>query len=40
MLQIDNFFQSATTEKDWYDDEERETVKKYQTLLETLKTKI
>ncbi|MGF1675971.1 MAG: nuclease A inhibitor family protein [Rivularia sp. (in: cyanobacteria)] len=37
ILQIDNFFQSATTEKEWYDDEERETAKKYQTLLETLK---
>ena len=37
VLEIDKFFQRATDEKDWYDDDERETAKKYQTLLETLK---
>ncbi|MEB3216659.1 MAG: nuclease A inhibitor family protein [Nostocales cyanobacterium 94392] len=37
VLQIDNFFHTATTEKDWYDDEKRKTVKRYKTLLENLK---
>jgi hypothetical protein len=34
----DSFFAVATTEQDWHSPEERETVKKFQNLVETLKT--
>ena len=37
VVDLEKFFQRATDEKDWYDSEEKETAKKYQTLLETLK---
>ena len=36
VVDMENFFQRATAEKDWYDDEEREIAKKYQALVETL----
>lgn len=37
VIDMENFFGRATDEKDWYDSEERETAKKYQALVETLK---
>ena len=37
VIDMEKFFQQATDEKDWYDWEERETAKKYQALVETLK---
>ena len=37
VVDMENFFQRATDEKDWYDDEEKETAKKYQALVDTLK---
>lgn len=37
VIDVEKFFQPATDEKDWYDDEEIETARKYQILLETLK---
>ena len=36
----DDFFQNATQEEDWHNDEEKETVKRYQALVETLKTNL
>ena len=37
IIDMEKFFGRATDEKDWYDSEERETAKKYQALVETLK---
>jgi hypothetical protein len=37
VIDVEKFFQRATDQKDWYDDEEKETAKKYQALVETLK---
>ena len=37
VVDMDSFFEPATTEQDWHGYEERETVKKYQALVETLK---
>jgi hypothetical protein len=37
---VDDFFQNATTEEDWQDAEEKETVKKHQALVHTLKTNL
>lgn len=37
VVDIDSFFKVATTEQEWQEPEERETVKKFQTLVETLK---
>ncbi|NEU77599.1 nuclease A inhibitor family protein [Nostoc sp. UIC 10630] len=34
---IDDFFQVATTEEDWHEEEEKATVKRFQTLVQTLK---
>ncbi|MBW4429364.1 MAG: nuclease A inhibitor family protein [Nostoc desertorum CM1-VF14] len=34
---VDDFFQVATTEEDWHEEEEKETVKRFQTLVQTLK---
>lgn len=34
---LDEFFAVATTEEDWHEAEEKETVKKYQNLVETIK---
>ena len=37
MLAVDDFFASATQEEDWHDQEERETVQKFQNLVSVLK---
>ena len=37
VVTVDNFFRVATTEQDWYGEEEKETLQKYQALVETLK---
>jgi hypothetical protein len=34
---VDDFFQVATTEEDWHEEEEKATVKRFQTLVQTLK---
>ncbi|MBD1835403.1 nuclease A inhibitor family protein [Cyanobacteria bacterium FACHB-472] len=36
VVDIDRFFRAATTEQDWYGEEEIATLKKYQNLVETL----
>ncbi len=38
VIDIDSFFFAATTEQEWHNPEERETVKKFQMLVETLKS--
>ena len=40
IVAVDDFFQRATTEEDWYGDEEKATTAKFQALVETLKTKL
>lgn len=40
VVQLDEFFRNATQEQDWHNDEEKETVKRYQSLVETLKTSL
>ena len=37
MLTVDEFFAIATQEEDWYDEEERETAKRFQNLVSVLK---
>ena len=37
MLAVDDFFARATQEEDWHDEEERETVKRFQNLVSVLK---
>ena len=37
VVDINSFFAVATTEQEWHNPEEREMVKKFQTLVETLK---
>ncbi len=37
VVTVDNFFKVATTEQDWYGEEEKATLQKYQALVETLK---
>ncbi|MEP0858856.1 nuclease A inhibitor family protein [Trichocoleus sp. DQ-U1] len=37
VVTVDNFFRVATTEQDWYSEEEKATLQKYQALVETLK---
>ncbi|MBD2303000.1 nuclease A inhibitor family protein [Nostoc sp. FACHB-190] len=34
---VDDFFGVATTEEDWHDEEEKKTVKRFQSLVQTLK---
>ncbi|QLE46570.1 nuclease (plasmid) [Nostoc sp. C052] len=34
---VDDFFSVATTEEDWHEEEEKATVKRFQTLVQTLK---
>ncbi|AVH74431.1 nuclease A inhibitor family protein [Nostoc sp. 'Lobaria pulmonaria (5183) cyanobiont'] len=34
---VDDFFQVATTAEDWHEEEEKATVKRFQTLVQTLK---
>jgi len=36
MLTVDEFFAIATQEEDWYDEEERETAKRFQNLVSVL----
>lgn len=36
VVSFDRFFRQATKEEDWYEQEEREEVKRYQKLVETL----
>lgn len=40
MVGVDDFFRVATTEEDWHEEEEKETVSKFQTLVNTLKTNL
>lgn len=37
VVDLDSFFEVATTEHAWHDSEDKQTVKKFQTLVETLK---
>jgi hypothetical protein len=37
VVPLDDFFQNVTQEEDWHNDEEKETVKRYQALVDTLK---
>jgi hypothetical protein len=37
VVDLDSFFKVATTEQEWQEPEERETVKRFQNLVETLK---
>lgn len=37
VVTVNNFFRVATTEQDWYGEEEKATLQKYQALVETLK---
>ena len=37
VLTVDNFFAIATQEEDWHDEEERETVQRFQNLVNVLK---
>ncbi len=39
-VDLDAFFAVATTEQDWYEQEERETLKRFQNLVETLKNNL
>jgi hypothetical protein len=38
VVDIDSFFAVATTEQEWHNQEERETLKKFHNLVETLKS--
>jgi hypothetical protein len=40
VVSVDEFFQNATQEQDWHNDEEKETVGKFKALVETLKTNL
>ncbi|BAZ71239.1 nuclease inhibitor homolog (plasmid) [Fischerella sp. NIES-4106] len=40
VVKVDDFFRVATTPEDWHGDEEKAIVKKFQTLVETLKTNL
>lgn len=37
VVELDSFFKRATTLEDWYEEEEKKTVYRYQSLLQTLK---
>ena len=37
MVSVDQFFAIATAEEDWHDEEERETVQRFQNLVNFLK---
>ncbi|MEG4424948.1 MULTISPECIES: nuclease A inhibitor family protein [unclassified Microcoleus] len=37
VVTVDEFFDAATQEEDWHDEEERETVKRFQNLVSVLK---
>ena len=38
VVEVENFFRVATTESEWHTEEEKETVKRYQTLVKTLQS--
>jgi hypothetical protein len=40
IVDLDSFLAGATTEQDWYEQEERETVKRFQNLVEMLKNSL
>ncbi len=40
IVQFDDFFQKAIKEEDWYEEEEKENVKRFQILVETLKSNL
>lgn len=40
VVPLDEFFQNATQEQDWHNDQEKETVAKFKALVETLKTNL
>ena len=40
VVPLDDFFQNATQEEDWHNEEERTQVKRYQSLVETIKTNL
>ena len=40
VVPLDDFFQNATQEQDWYEPEEKETAQRYRQLVETLKTNL
>ncbi len=40
VVPLDDFFQNATQEQDWYGPEEKQTAQRYRQLVETLKTNL
>lgn len=40
VVEVDDFFRVATTEEDWHEDEEKATVKRFQNLVNVLKTNL
>ncbi len=40
VIELDTFFATATQEREWYDEEELENVKRYRNLIETLVTNL
>lgn len=40
MMSVDKFFAPAVAEQDWHDDEEKETVRKFQNLVTVLKANL
>ncbi len=40
VVTVDDFFSVATTAEDWHEDEEKESVKKFQALVQTLKANL
>ena len=40
LLGIDDFFRNSVSEEDWHEDEEKATVKKFQNLVNILKTNL
>lgn len=40
VMPLDELFQNATQKEDWHNDDEKQMVKRYQTLVKTLKTNL
>jgi len=40
VVEIDDFFRNSVSEEDWHEDEEKATVKKFQNLVNILKTNL
>jgi hypothetical protein len=40
LVEIDDFFRNCVSEEDWHEDEEKATVKKFQNLVNVLKTNL